>query len=139
MLIPCAVDSAARTLPLTPNIRVHLEQLRAEQQEDRAFFGDDYAENDYVCKRADGTLFRPNYVTERFYVLIRRHGLPHIRFHDLKHSAATMLLSSGFSLKEIQEWLGHVDIGTTSNIYAHLQYKAKQDMAASISEKLKIG
>jgi integrase len=131
-------ESSRRTLPLTPDIQAHLERLREEQAENRAFFGREYIENDYVCKRADGAMFRPNYVTERFYHIIRKKGLPRIRFHDLRHSAATMLLAAGFSLKEIQEWLGHSDISTTANIYAHLQYKAKQDMAASMSEHLRI-
>jgi integrase len=130
--------ASRRTLPLTPDIRAHLEQVYAEQQSDRVFFGNTYVENNYVCKRKDGSAFRPNYVTERFYKLIRRHDMPPIRFHDLRHSAATMLLACGFSLKEIQEWLGHSDISTTSNIYAHLLYKAKENMAAALSQKLEL-
>jgi hypothetical protein len=55
------------------------------------------------------------------------------------HSAASLLLANGFSLKEIQEFLGHGDLGTTANIYAHLQFQAKQDMAASLGEKIAIG
>jgi len=130
--------SSRRTLPLTPEIKSHLERLQEEQRQNRKFFGNTYVENDYVCKREDGSMFRPGYVSERFYKLIRRHGLPVIRFHDLRHSAATMLLSCGCSLKEIQEWLGHSDISTTSNIYAHLQYKAKEEMAVTLSQKLKL-
>jgi len=130
--------ASRRTLPLTPEIKAHLEQVYAKQQENRAFFGNTYVENEYVCTREDGSMFRPGYISERFFKLIRRHGLPIIRFHDLRHSAATMLLACGCSLKEIQEWLGHSDISTTSNIYAHLQYKAKESMAASLSQKLKL-
>jgi len=59
-------------------------------------------------------------------------------YNDLRHSAASLLLASGFSLKEIQEFLGHGDLGTTANIYAHLQFQAKKDMAASMQSKLKI-
>jgi len=130
--------ASRRTLPLTPDIKAHLEQVYAAQQKNRAFFGGTYVENDYVCKREDGSMFRPGYISERFYKLIRRNGLSEIRFHDLRHSAATMLLSCGCSLKEIQEWLGHSDISTTSNIYAHLQYKAKEEMAATLSQKLNL-
>jgi integrase len=126
------------TLPLTPEIKAHLEQVYAKQQENRAFFGNTYVESDYVCTREDGAMFRPGYVSERFFKLIRKHGMPIIRFHDLRHSAATMLLDCGCSLKEIQEWLGHSDISTTSNIYAHLQYKAKEGMAANLSQKLNL-
>jgi len=84
-------------------------------------------------------MFRPGYITERFYKLIRKHGLPQIRFHDLRHSAATMLLANGFSLKEIQEYLGHADIGTTANIYGHLLFKAKQNMADRMDFVLRAG
>ena len=56
--------------------------------------------------------------------LLRRAGLPSIRFHDLRHSCASLLLANGVPLKHIQEWLGHSD-STTANIYAHLDYKSK--------------
>ena len=128
--------SSIRTLPLVPRIKAYLQGLQVEQKKNRLLFGNTYIENDYVCKRENGETFRPDYVTERFYYLIRRYKLPHIRFHDLRHSAASLLLANGFSLKEIQEWLGHADISTTANIYAHLQYKAKQNMADTMSEKL---
>ena len=113
--------SSFRTLPLTAVMSRFLRQLKQTQQENRAFFGNTYVENDYVCTREDGAMFRPGYVSERFF-----------------KSAATMLLDCGCSLKEIQEWLGHSDISTTSNIYAHLQYKAKESMAANLSQKLKL-
>ena len=91
-----------------------------------------------VFKRDNGEPFRPNYITERFYHVIRKHKFQQIRFHDLRHSSASMLVADGFSLKEIQEFLGHGDFGTTANIYAHLQFKAKQKMADSMGSKLQI-
>ena len=54
---------------------------------------------------------------------------PRIRFHDLRHSVATILLQQGFSLKQIQEWLGHADIATTANVYAHVPYVEKISIA----------
>jgi integrase len=95
-----------------------------------------YIYNDYICKRDNGETFTPDYLTGRFVKIIRKNKLPKIRFHDLRHSAASMLLANGFSLKEIQEWLGHSNIATTANTYAHLQFQAKQNMAASLSEKI---
>ena len=64
--------------------------------------------------------------------LLRRAGLPSIRFHDLRHSCASLLYAHGVSLKEIQEWLGHSDISTTSNIYTHLDYSSKVSSANAI-------
>ena len=102
-------------------------------------FGSGYTANDYVCKRESGESFKPNYITERFIKIIRKHDLPKIRFHDLRHSAASLLLANGFSLKEIQEYLGHADISTTANIYGHLLFKAKQNMADRMDFVLQTG
>ena len=59
--------------------------------------------------------------------------MPLIRFHELRHSAASNLLSMGFTLKDVQEWLGHSDIKTTANIYGHLDAKRKITMANALS------
>ena len=67
-----------------------------------------------------------------FPIVLERNGLRKIRFHDLRHSCASLLYSHGVSLKEIQEWLGHSDISTTSNIYAHLDYSSKVASANAI-------
>ena len=67
-----------------------------------------------------------------FPIVLERNGLRKIRFHDLRHSCASLLYSHGVSLKEIQEWLGHSDISTTSNIYTHLDYSSKVASANAI-------
>jgi Site-specific recombinase XerC len=59
----------------------------------------------------------------------------HIRFHDLRHSCASLLLANDVPMKLIQEWLGHSDIGTTANIYSHLDYKSKI-MSASVMDNI---
>jgi integrase len=125
-----------RTLPLIMSLREYLLNLKQSQTEDKTLLESSYINNDYVCKRRNGEPFKPNYLSCRFGKVIRRAEMPHIRFHDLRHSAASMLLALGFSLKEIQEWLGHGTLSTTANIYAHLQFQAKQSMAKSIGEKL---
>ena len=58
--------------------------------------------------------------------------MPQIRFHDLRHSCASLLLANGVPMKQIQEWLGHSDFSTTANIYAHLDYHSKISSAEAI-------
>jgi len=79
-----------------------------------------------------GTLIKPDYISQHFPLLLKKHGLRKIRFHDLRHSCASLLYANGVSLKEIQEWLGHSDISTTSNIYTHLDYSSKIAAANAI-------
>jgi integrase len=128
-----------RTLPLAKEISDYLQHLKRTQQDNRAFFGSGYIENDFVCKRENGEPFIPNYITIRFRKILKNHGLPEIRFHDLRHSAASLLLANDFSLKEIQEYLGHGDISTTANIYSHLLFQSKQNMADRMGTLLRAG
>ena len=83
-----------------------------------------------------GNLILPNYVTGAFAKLLESHGLRKIRFHDLRHSCASLLLKQGVPMKQIQEWLGHSDISTTANIYAHLDSQSKQLSAETMERTL---
>ena len=64
----------------------------------------------------------------------RYDGMPKMRFHDLRHSCASLLLANGVPLKQIQEWLGHSDFSTTVNIYAHLDYRSKISSAQAMEQ-----
>lgn len=94
---------------------------------------------DFVCTDQEGKLIRPNFVTEHFDWLLTKYGLKHIRFHDLRHSCASLLLANGVPMKQIQEWLGHSDFSTTANIYAHLDYASKLSSAQAMLEGLGYG
>ena len=88
-----------------------------------------------ICQCRLATL-TPNAVSMHFRRMIKKSGLPYIRFHDLRHSVATLLHSAGRDIQDIQGWLGHSDISTTANIYSHFLYSAKRDMADSIEAAL---
>ena len=119
--------SSMRTLPLVPFMRERLLTLKEEQQENRRLCGRSYIKDyiGYVCVNEIGDLIKPHYVTESFPKLLKAKGMRQIRYHDLRHSCASLLLANGVPMKQIQEWLGHSDFSTTANIYAHLDYSSK--------------
>ena len=77
-------------------------------------------------------------MTEQLPKLLEANGLRHIRFHDLRHSCASLMLANGVPIKQIQEWLGHSDFSTTTNIYAHLDYSSKLNSADAMLSGLGI-
>ena len=90
----------------------------------------------YICVDEMGRLLSPHYLTEAFAMLLKKHGLRKIRYHDLRHSCASLLLTNGVPMKQIQEWLGHSDFSTTANVYAHLECNSKRLSAAAMTNGL---
>ncbi|PKM73097.1 MAG: site-specific integrase [Firmicutes bacterium HGW-Firmicutes-16] len=125
-----------RSFPLMPEVKTLLIDLKEQERANRKLFGREYAVNDYILKWDDGRPFAPDYVTHRFSELLEKNGLPHIRFHELRHSCASFLINMGFTLKDVQEWLGHSDIRMTANIYSHLDVSRKKNMADMLSSCL---
>lgn len=123
--------SSMRTLPLVPEFKDKLLLLKARQEEYRRVCGKCYNKKylDYICVDEMGTLISPRYLTSAFSKLLEKNGLRKIRFHDLRHSCASLLLANGVSMKQIQEWLGHSDFSTTANVYAHLDFNSKLSSA----------
>lgn len=74
-----------------------------------------------------------SFSADHFKLLLHQNGLRHIRFHDLRHSCASLLLSQGIPMKQIQDWLGHSTFATTADIYSHLDFNSKQDSADAIA------
>lgn len=129
-------QSSRRAFPLMPEAKAIFLAAEAAAKENRLLFGRDYHENDYVFKWPNGDPFTPDYVSHAFGKLLNKNHLPHIRFHDLRHSCASLLLNQGFTLKDVQEWMGHADIKMTANIYGHLDAARKQSMADQLSGSL---
>lgn len=109
------------------NIREKLLALKEQQKENKRICGNCYNReyDGYVFVDVMGNIFNPRNLSSNFSKLLELKGLRHIRFHDLRHSCASLLLANDVPMKQIQEWLGHSDISTTANIYSHLDYKSK--------------
>ena len=127
--------SSFRTLPLNPAVGIILLEEKEKQEMYRRLFKKSYCRDylDYICVDQCGKLLRPNYVTEHFPWLIEKYGLRKVRFHDLRHTCASLLLSNGISMKQIQIWLGHSTFSTTADIYAHLDYSAQEASANAMN------
>ena len=126
--------SSKRTLPLVPVFRERLLALQEEQKENRKLCGRCYNKKyaDYICVDAMGNLLKPDYLSNSFQITLQNYHLRRIRFHDLRHSCASLLLANGVPMKMIQEWLGHSDFSTTANIYSHLDYASKVSSAEAM-------
>lgn len=126
--------SSRRTLPIVEPFERLLVELRASQDKNRKVCGKSYCTDylDFVYVDELGRRIKPGYITMAFPKLLAKSGLKRIRFHDLRHSCASLLYAHGVSLKDIQEWLGHSTISTTANIYTHLDYSSKEASANAI-------
>lgn len=127
-------NSSHITLVIPDFLLCYLMNLKKEQEANKIYFGTEYIDSDYVCKRPDGSLFKPDYISHTFHSLIIKYELIHIRFHDLRHFSASYLLYRGVTMKEIQEFLGHSSINTTADIYAHLDFSSKIDIAKKMND-----
>lgn len=118
--------SSRRILPLEPIVESYLKDLREKQENNMKICGKsyNYKFQDYICVDDVGNLIYPDYVTSTFRKKLKQNNLKLIRFHDLRHSCASILLRSGANMKEIQAWLGHSNYNTTANLYAHLDLGA---------------
>ena len=130
--------SSLRTLPLIGSFREYFLQVKEAQELNKQICGNCYNHeyDGFVFVDELGERMRANYLTSAFPKFLESHGLRRMRFHDLRHSCASLLLANGVPLKHIQEWLGHSDFTTTANIYVHFDYKSKITSAQAMETGL---
>lgn len=131
-------EASKRTLPLIPKIEKMLKERKflethyshlLKESFDRTFDG-------FVCRDNFGKLITPNFISDHFKLIIRKNNLRYLRFHDLRHSCASLLVANGVPMKAIQEWLGHSTFNVTANYYSHLDYNSKISSAETIAKLL---
>lgn len=127
-------DSSLRTMPLVTNFREMLLAKKEKQEHYRKLCGRSYCKEylDYIFVNEMGERWKPRYLSDGFKRILEQNGLRRIRFHDLRHTCASLLLANNVPMKKIQEWLGHSDFSTTANIYAHLDYQSKKSSAEAM-------
>ena len=134
-------DSSLRTMPLVTNFREMLLAKKEKQEHYRKLCGRSYCKEylDYIFVNEMGERWKPRYLSDGFKRILEQNGLRRIRFHDLRHTCASLLLANNVPMKKIQEWLGHSDFSTTANIYAHLDFQSKISSAAAMLTGLDMG
>jgi integrase len=112
-----------------------LKRHRLKQLEAKRKAGPAWQEHDYVFCTSVGTHLNPTHdVLHVLKALLQKAGLPHIRFHDLRHSAATMLLEMKVHPKIVQEILGHSEISITMDIYSHVLPTMQEEAMNKVDE-----
>ena len=116
-----------RTVPISAPIRRVLIEQREHQNQNKEMYWENYHRSDYVCTKEDGAILDPSTISSRFGQILSRDRIPHVRFHDLRHTAASLLIMEGVDLKTVSDILGHSSISITADVYGHVldDHKAK--------------
>jgi len=109
-----------RSIAISPAVAILLRHHRAQQEMERIMMGTNLKEIDLVFANSDGNPLDPGTVTKTFSRVLAKAGLTHIRFHDLRHTHATLMLKAGIHPKIVQERLGHGSIAVTLDTYSHV-------------------
>jgi integrase len=128
--------SSRRNIFISSSITSMLRAHRSRQEDERQGYGLDWNNSlDLVFPRQGGFILAQQTLTESFKRILRQAGLPGIRFHDLRHTAATLLLCRGVNVKVVSEMLGHSSATMTLNVYAHV-LPTMQQQAAEIMQQV---
>jgi len=127
-----------RTYPLIPYVEERVKVKLKENKELRELCGNSYNKEwlGYLCVRQLGEIIDPDYITARHGELLKNAGLPHVRFHDLRHSCVGLMMANEVPMERVRDWVGHSDIRTTVNTYGHLEYTSKKQTAEVIGNSL---
>jgi integrase len=128
--------SGRRVVTLSIDITSKLRGHRTIQSYERLFAGNRWHENDLIFPSSFGTPLDPRNLFRQFKDLLKEAKLPNIRFHDLRHTAATLMLQQHTHPKVVQERLGHSDISLTLNTYSHVLPDIQDEAAEKISQVL---
>jgi integrase len=131
-------NGRARTVAMPSLVVEDLRRARLEHAEELLRIGVRLTDQMHVVGKADGQQLRPNSLTHEFVrLLAKATDLPRIRFHDLRHTHATHLLSNGVHPKVAQERLGHSSVGITLDLYSHVLPGMQEDAAARVDAAIR--
>jgi integrase len=124
-------DAGDRVIALDAGAVAALRGHRRRQLEDRMRWGSAWVDSGKLFTKEDGSALHPATVTDRFHALAEKAKLPPIRPHDLRHSAASLMLAAGVPMKVVQETLGHSTMGLTADTYTSVYTEVAAEAAAA--------
>lgn len=127
-------DRSRRSIAVAPEVIATLRAHRAKQAEERLLMGEAYHDQDLVLARVNGDPLHPRTINDAWYRALSKADVPRIRFHDLRHTHASLLLQQGVHPKIVSERLGHSTINITLDIYSHVLPDLQQQVAREFSE-----
>jgi len=130
--------SSIRTIAIPDSLIKILKRHRINQLENMLKLGEIYEKNNMVCTYNDGKLFNPKRFSHKFNELLSKNKLPLIRFHDLRHSHASLLVKLGIKPKAISARLGHSNISITMDLYSHLYEDTDKEVANMFDTLIKV-
>jgi len=119
---------------LGPDTILFLKEHYKRQLVEREFKGEQWQDNDLIFPSSIGTPLDQSNLNRQYKQLLREANLPNIRFHDLRHTAASLMLKQGVSVKVVQERLGHSGAGLTLNVYSHVIPGMQKEAAQKMDE-----
>ena len=133
-----------RSVPLSPQAVEVLHAIRGQQMEQQLEAGHRWLNTGYVFTQVDGSPIAPDMISKDFCAIVREAGLPKMtfhglrrqRFHDLRHSCASLLISQGVQPRDVMEILGHSTISMTMNRYAHVIQQTQREAAGKMGQVL---
>lgn len=125
-----------RRVPVDPGVMAALRAWKKRQTEERLSYGPAYGNTDLVFTREDGSGWHPQSLRHAFTWACKRAQVPVLRFHDLRHTAATLALEAGVHPKVVQERLGHASVQITLDTYSHVQESVGKEAAGQIARYL---
>ena len=131
-------NSGIRTIAISDTLIKILKKHKVEQMKYKMLLGGEYKDNGLVCTYKDGRAFNPKRFSAKFQELLEKNNLTKIRFHDLRHSHASLLVKMGVQPKEISARLGHSNIGITMDLYSHIYEETDREVANMFDKIIKI-
>lgn len=138
-ILPPKTENSIRNISISLTLINILKDYKNKQDKIKERLGENYIDNNLVCCTIEGKAINPTTFNHKFHKLLEYNNLPLIRFHDLRHSHASLLLKENVPAKVISERLGHSNVNITLNLYSHIYQETNMEVANTFDKFLKIG